>query len=260
MSTRGVVGSALSGCRGRDSERPSSRRGSRPSGLARAAVFGWLLRQPRAAWSPRPEPPGGRGSRRVARITAARPRLPCVRSTGLHAGRTAEQGSMGTRQPRRPRPPSAGRVCTCHAAVPGLDIPPLRSGRHGASLPGPGEVSREQCNGCTSHAGAPCVAVSLGPTSASCTAQLPAPRSLGPGLVPTGRSKPGTAVTSGSGFALSPLGVLENHRSQERGGVCAFERLRIPARQTDAAHGVAVSADNAESARPSRLHGAGRRL
>lgn len=141
MSTRGVVGSAPSGCRGRDSERPSSRRGSRPSGLARAAVSGWLLRQPRAAWSPRPEPPGGRGSRRVARITAARPRLPCVRSTGLHAGRTAEQGSIGTRQPRRPRPPSAGRVCTCHAAVPGLDIPPLRSGRHGASLPGPGEVS-----------------------------------------------------------------------------------------------------------------------
>lgn len=259
MSTRGVVGSAPSGCRGRDSERPSSRRGSRPWELARAAVSGRLLRQPRAAWSPRPEPPGGRGSRRVARITAARPRLPCVRSTGLHAGRTAEQGSMGTRQPRRPRPPSAGRVCTCHAAVPGLDIPPLRSGRHGASLPGPGEVSREQCNGCTSHKGAPCVAVSLGP-SASRTAQLPAPHSLGPGLVPTGRSKPGTAVTSGSGFALSSLGVLENHRSQERGGVRAFERLCIPARQTDAAHEVAVSADNAQSARPSRLHGAGRRL
>lgn len=194
---------------------------------------------------------------------ASRPPAPGSPASGApactQAGRQSRgawgRGSHAARA--RPRPAEFA-----HVTQPSPASTSRLSEAGGTAPPSQGQARcpREQCDGRTSHAGAPCVAVSLGPASASRTAQLPAPRSLGPGLVPTGRSKPGTAVTSGSGFALSPLGVLENHRSQERGGVCAFERLRIPARQTDAAHEVAVSADNAQSARPSRLHGAGRRL
>lgn len=246
-------------------QRAGQRKTEQPPGLA---SLGTGQQQSSGGFSDSPERPGHPAlSPPVVGAAvawhASRPPAPGSPASGApactQAGRQSRgawgRGSHAARA--RPRPAEFA-----HVTQPSPASTSRLSEAGGTAPPSQGQARcpREQCNGCTSHTGAPCVAVSLGPTSASRTAQLPAPRSLGPGLVPTGRSKPGTAVTSGSGFALSSLGVLENHRSQERGGVRAFERLRIPARQTDAAHEVAVSADNAQSARPSRLHGAGRRL